>query len=115
MIAGCSNHPDPKMLVGKYYFNKFSKDFENDLLLVNGDSSYTHRFLASDGHVWEANGSWEYDSIGGEVLFKNFRFFIDSGPTDLPPGNWYSKVTVTEEGEVRLIYSSENNIFFSKK
>ena len=114
-IVGCSNHPDSKILAGKYCFNRFDKDSQNDLLFVNGDNSYKHKFVASDGHVWEANGKWEYDSIGGEILFKDFRFFNDAGPTDLPPGNWYSKVIVTDKGEVRLMYSSENNIYFSKK
>jgi hypothetical protein len=103
------------MLVGKYSFNRFNKDSHNDSLFVNDDSTYKHKFRTDDGRVFEINGAWEYDSVGQEILFKDFRFLTDAGPTDLPPGNWYSKVIVTENGEIRLMYSSENNIYFSKK
>jgi hypothetical protein len=51
------------MLIGKYYFNRFDKDSENDLLFVNEDNSYKHKFVASDGRIWEATGNWQYEWI----------------------------------------------------
>ena len=48
------------------------------------------------------------DELTGEVKFENFTFFNDS-----LRGNWYSKIKM-EEGVVKLMYSSEDNIYYEK-
>lgn len=112
IILGCTQKGvDPKMLIGSYCFNEGN---DNDSLFLYADKTYTHKFIASNAKVFEAKGEWRYDSLGNEVTFEDFIFFNDEG-ADNPPGLWYSKVSLTKEGEIRLIYSSENNIFFSKK
>jgi len=41
-------------------------------------------------------------------------FFNSEGPVyGTKGGNWYSKVTLVGD-EIRLIYSSENNIYYKK-
>jgi hypothetical protein len=111
---GCANRPSPKMLVGKYCFNKFNKDSNNDSLFVNENNHYKHRFWTTNGRIFESSGKWRYDSIEQEILFEDFMFFRDEG-SNLPPGNWFSKVKVADDGEVRLMYSSEDDIYFKKK
>jgi hypothetical protein len=115
LCLSCANHPDVKLLVGSYSYNIFSKDSKRDSLYLNSNYTYKHVFHTTDNRIVQSSGNWEYDSLGGEVLFKNFQFFDESGSSEFPPGNWYSSVTVTKNGEVRLIYSSENNVYFSKK
>jgi len=113
IAMGCSSHQDSKGLVGTYCFNRFSKNSRNDSLFVNNDNKYKHKFWASNGQVFEASGVWKYDSVEQEIQFMDFMFFNDYG-SNLPPGNWFSKVLIADNGEIRLMYSSENNIYFMK-
>lgn len=109
---GCSFAPDSKVLTGKYSLNRAPY---KDSLFINQDNTYKHKFTKTSGQIFEADGKWKYDSLNAEILFKDFVFFSDAGADDLPPGNWYAKVEVTNAGEVRLIYSSEDRIYFSKR
>ena len=49
-----------------------------------------------------------------QQLFENFSFPNDK-VNNLPPGYWVSRVRLTDKGEIHLMYSSEDNIYFSKK
>jgi hypothetical protein len=108
---GCNKHPSPKALVGKY---RFSNRSMNDSLFVNQGNTYKHVFYSIDGRIFEVSGTWEYDSIGGEITFRDFSFFNNEGST-MPRGFWHSRVRITDQGEVHLMYSSENNQYFAKK
>jgi|GEM_PF-1487411 len=111
VALGCTRpRPDLKMFVGKYCFSRDVKDS----IIISTDSTYRHKFSASNGRVFEAAGKWEYDSIGQEIRFEDFIFFNDNGSDGLPPGNWFSRVQM-DDNEVRLMYSSEDNIYFLKK
>ena len=108
----CSSRPEPKILIGKY---SFSAAPNQDSLFLNTNNTYKHKFSTGNGQIFEASGVWEYDSINQEILFKDFVFFNNSGSSELPPGNWYSKVNLTNNGEVRLMYSSEDNVYYLKR
>ena len=109
--TSCSQSPPSEALIGKY---SFSNPNVHDSLFVNRDHTYKYVFYATNGQIFESSGTWKYDSIGGEITFEDFSFFNDEG-ANLPPGYWHSKVRVTDKGEIHLMYSSENNIYFSKK
>ncbi len=107
------NRADRETLIGKYCFNRFGKNSSKDSLFINRDSSYKHVYWVSGSRTFEASGKWIYDSIQQEILFKKFMFFNDSG-SEMPAGNWFSRINVTGDGEVRLMYSEENNVYFVK-
>lgn len=112
VILGCFSKPDKASLVGKYCFNRSDS---RDSIFINIDSTYTHQYISSEGEVFKVTGKWEYVSIDNEILFKDFVFFTDSGASDEPPGNWFSRIRTVGDTEIRLMYSSEDNIFFYKK
>jgi len=96
--------------IGTYVF---SLSPLQDSLFIENDSTYRHKYWASRNDQYEAKGKWVYDSKGEEILFKKFVFFNDEGPST-PAGNWYSKIRVSSEGNIDLMYSRENNIFYRK-
>jgi hypothetical protein len=109
--ASCSQTVSENNLPGIYSFNGFGV---NDSLIVNEDHSYRHEFYSSDGKKTKSSGKWSYDPIAGEITFENFSF--PNGEIDnLPPGYWNSRVRLADNGEVHLMYSSEDNVYFSKK
>jgi len=107
----CGQSPNSSALPGHYYFNRSNVQ---DSLIVNTDNSYKHLFYASDGRVFERSGTWAYDSMPSEVRFSDFTFFNNEGPV-LPAGVWISRVRVDDKGNINLMYSSENNLYFLKK
>lgn len=109
--TSCSQSPSESLLPGKYCFNAWGI---RDSLFVNKDHTYRYEFYANDGKIVKTSGQWSYDSIGSEITFENFSFPNDK-IDNLPPGYWVSRVRVTDKGEVHLMYSSENNIYFAKK
>jgi hypothetical protein len=112
IILGCSSQLNSPIFIGKYCLN--APPF-NDSLFLTEDSTYLHKFITSNGSLYQVRGKWKYNSNTDEILFRDFVFFNDSGTDKLPPGNWFSKVYISDEGEVRLVYSSEDNIWFIKK
>lgn len=109
---GCKRSPvDVKTLKGGYCF---SKGNNIDSLFLNDDQTYIHRFVTTKGRTYENRGEWQYNSLTSEVTFEDFIFFNDEGP-DNPPGLWYSRVRVSDNGDVRLMYSAENNIYYNKR
>ncbi len=101
-----------EMLLGNYCFNQGNN---NDSLFVYDNRNYTHKFILSDSEVFESKGIWKYDSLAKEIAFYDFIFYNEKGPANKPGGFWYSKVHVASDGEIRLIYSRENGIFYYKK
>lgn len=100
------------LLPGKYCFNEGNN---NDSLFLFDNSTYYHKFLLSKTEIYESKGSWRFDSINYEISFYDFIFYNEKGPINQSGGVWYSKVHVTSEHEIRLIYSRENGIFYYKK
>lgn len=94
---------------GTYIFSQFPS---KDTLHINSDSTYQHKFWSSNGQTYEAIGSWTYDPRTEVILFKKFVFFNDSGAAT-PAGNWFSRIRYSK-GEIDLMYSGENNIFYRK-
>ncbi len=106
----CDTGPSVSMLIGEYHSSRRNY---NDSIFIKSDHSYKHKYTTADKRIFESVGLWEYDSVASEVLFKDFIFFNEAGIREIPPGNWFSKVK-GHKNEVRLIYSSENNIYYSK-
>lgn len=113
-IAGCSSCPDSDMLVGSYCYSHHGFSSSQDSIFIYADGTYTYQHLASNGHVFDRHGAWKHDSPGCEILFENFLFFSDEKSfSGSQGGNWYSRVHVVD-GVILLMYSSEDNIYFSK-
>lgn len=108
--ASCSEPPPSKDLIGKY---SFSDTDVHDTLHINGNYTYDYKFHATGGKVFKSGGTWRYDSIAGKITFEDFVFYNNSGP-ELPAGYWVSTVRVNSEGEVQLMYSLENNVYYFK-
>jgi hypothetical protein len=112
-FTGCTSCPSSKMLYGKYSYKENKKSFENDFIYIYPEGNYKHQFYSTNGQVYECKGKWTYDSLGCEILFEDFEFFNNQGSRGLPLGNWYSRIQV-EDNNIKLMYSSEQNIHYSK-
>jgi hypothetical protein len=108
--TACNQSPSETRLPGAYCF---STQYNSDSLFVNKDHTYKHEYYSSNGKL-SKSGEWKYDSLGSEITFESFSFPNDE-LDNLPSGYWVSRVRITSNGEVHLMYSSENNIYFSKK
>jgi hypothetical protein len=107
---GCSSGsiPTPKMLVGKYFYSHNGKPSLNECIWIYPDGSYKYQ-LTDSGQVFEVKDRWKFDSAYCEISFKKFRFRPDG-----PSGTWISRVRM-DGTEIKLMYSSEDNIYYSKK
>ena len=115
IIGCCSSSPNTQTLVGKYFFNNYKNDSLKEFIVIYPDKTYKHQFKSDNGNVFENKGIWSYDSIGCEILFNDFLFFNNEGSLyGNKGGNWYSRIKMNDN-EIKLMYSSENNIYFSKK
>jgi len=113
-IFGCSSCPDAKMLIGSYYYSHNGVSSSKDSIFIYADGTYKYQYLASNGNVFNRQGEWKLDSLGCEILFKNFLFYSDEKSlSESMGGNWYSRVEVVD-AEIRLMYSSEDNIYYAK-
>lgn len=101
-----------EMLPGKYCFNEGTND---DSLILYKSKAYVHKYISSKMEVFESQGKWEYDSAALKMSFYDFIFYNESGPINSPGGVWHSRLHITSEGEIRLMYSRENNIFYYKE
>jgi hypothetical protein len=109
--TSCSQSPSERLLPGTYCFSAWGI---RDSLFVNKDHTYRYEYYASDGKISKSSGKWSYDSLESQITFENFSFPNDKR-NNLPPGYWVSRVRLTDKGEIHLMYSSEDNIYFSKK
>jgi hypothetical protein len=105
-----SNHDyktnEPEMLFGKYSFNNGG----TDSIIIYKDHTYKHKYITASNKVYEGTGKWKWNI--NEIDFHGFTFYNDKGPAG--SGLWISKVESTDN-EIRLIYSSENDIYYSQK
>ncbi|MDB5136693.1 MAG: hypothetical protein JWP37_3296 [Mucilaginibacter sp.] len=97
---------EPKTLCGKYSFNGGGLDS----ITIFNDHTYKHKFITVSNKQYTETGKWKWNL--NEIDFYNFAFFNDKGPSGR--GLWMSKVAETDK-EIRLIYSSENNICYFKR
>jgi hypothetical protein len=111
-LVGCVRKVDPKAMIGKYCLNRASN---RDSIYIYGNHTYAHRFNTLDHRVFECKGKWGINKSANEIKFENFIFFTDAGRDGLPPGDWDSKIETSSDGKVRLVYSSEDNIYFEKE
>jgi hypothetical protein len=106
-----SNHDyktdEPKALDGKYCFNKGGPDS----IIIFKDHTYKHKHIAVSGIEYENHGKWSWNI--SEIDFHDFTFYNNEGPSG-GNGLWISRV-VNSNDEIRLIYSSENGIYYYKK
>jgi hypothetical protein len=109
--ASCNQSISEKVLPGTYYFKGWSIQ---DSLFVATDYTYKHDIYSNDGKISRSSGKWSYDSLRSQITFEKFSFPNDE-IENLPAGYWVSRVRVTDKGEIHLIYSAENNIYFVKK
>jgi hypothetical protein len=106
-LLGCITSVKENSLLGKYHFNNYTQD----LLLLDKNHNYTHRYVNSRGKIFEVHGEWEYN--GKEVLFHDFNFFNDLGASG-GSGLWISRVSQAGE-EIKLNYSDDDNTYFEKE
>lgn len=112
ILFACSSAPSKDLLIGKYCLNRAEN---RDSIFINKDYTYKHKYLSHTGKKFEIKGTWEYLPNTSEILFKEFLFFNDSEIDERLKGNWFSKVLIdAKTKEIRLMYSSENNIYFFK-
>ncbi|HTD98845.1 MAG TPA: hypothetical protein VK668_06140 [Mucilaginibacter sp.] len=105
-----SNHDyktnEPEMLFGKYCFNNGG----TDSIIIYKDHTYKHKYVTGSNKVYEGTGKWKWNI--NEIDFHDFTFYNDKGSAG--SGLWISKVESTDN-EIKLIYSSENDIYYSQK
>jgi len=109
--SSCNKPPSEGDLPGTYCFNAWSM---HDSLFVSKDHTYKYEIYKSDGKITMTKGNWSYDSLRGVITFENFSFPNDE-IDNLPPGYWVSRVRVMNNCEIHLMYSSEDNIYFTKQ
>ncbi|XHR97704.1 hypothetical protein ACFJIV_14210 [Mucilaginibacter sp. UC70_90] len=104
-FISCSNNIDPNQLAGTYITNNGS----SESIIITKDHAYKHIFRTKSGCAFENKGTWTYDSRTKQISFNYFIFQLD-----MPAGTWVSKVKTTYKGEIRLIYSSEEDLYYMK-
>jgi hypothetical protein len=106
-----SNHdfrtPEPVALCGKYNFNTNVLDS----IVIFKNHTYKHKYITTSGKEYAETGKWNWNM--NEIDFHDFSFYNNEGPSG-GSGNWMSKVEETDN-EVRLIYSSDDDSYYSKK
>jgi len=109
LSVSCFQKVEQEMLIGTYVFNE-----ENciDTIIILPNKKYIHKYKSNYGKNYKSYGNWKYDSNLKEIDFHDFVFYNDEGG-DIP-GLWIPKVIKTRDGEIRLIYSSENEIYYKK-
>ncbi|HCM76992.1 MAG TPA: hypothetical protein DIS90_11455 [Cytophagales bacterium] len=115
LLANCkerSSEVQINLLPGKYCFNEGNS---NDSLFLFENRSYTHKFFLSETEIYKSKGSWRFDSLTNKISFYDFIFYNEMGPINESGGVWNSKIHITKEGEIRLIYSRENGIYYFKR
>lgn len=112
IFHSCSLSVDPKQLIGDYYLNEGAG--KDSIFIVKGNK-YIHRYTTDEGKVFESTSNWKLNSGGNLILFEDFVFFTnDVGYNKRRGGNWFSRIRVSSKGQIDLIYSRENNIFYRK-
>ncbi len=110
LLSFCINKNDKAFnLHGVYVFSSSPQD---SIIIENG-STYRHVYWTSRNEKYETVGKWIYGQKNEEILFKNYSFFNDKG-SSTASGNWYSRVRISSNGQIDLMYSRENNIFYRK-
>lgn len=104
LLVSCSENLEKTKLIGKYIFNKS----EYDTLELKSDGTFFHSVIIK-GKILKNSGKWELNDLGNEVKFENFSFLTDR----LGRGNWFSRIRF-KGNEIHLMYSSENNVYYSK-
>ena len=104
-LTACADRIKQEDLIGKYGYSE-----GGDTIVINADGSYHHYLTRRTGQRLENRGTWKYDSESNEVLFEKFSFFTENSPA----GNWFSRIRA-KDGEIDLMYSSENNIYYRKQ
>jgi hypothetical protein len=64
---------DKKRLTGRYVYQANNQD----TIDVNSDGTYSN-YTWWDGKKLTNAGTWNYDSVRGRVIFKDFSFLLDS-------------------------------------
>lgn len=108
-IASCTQ-PNSDMLVGSYCLNRYCG---RDSLTLYKNNKYKHKLYFFNGRIVEDFGTWQLDSIRSSVSFENFVFYNDDGSKSMA-GLWTSNVELLKEKEVRLMYSNDQGLYYSK-
>jgi hypothetical protein len=109
-IISCrsNNRISKNELVGLYAFNQMSDSIE-----LRSNNTYYHYYTTVDNKKYENTGFWNFNLEHNEIIFQNFSFFNESGTDGLPKGSWISRIN-NSNGKLKLMYSSENNIYYVK-
>ena len=107
-FTSCTNRVEENMLPGKYGYNRNNY---LDTIEVFQDNKYLHYFILTNGEK-ENTGTWKFVSKNQEIIFNDFIFFNEKGRG--VAGLWISRVKKTSKGEILLIYSKENSIYYLK-
>lgn len=110
LLTSCLNFFKEEQLIGEYYLNNGNN---NDLIILNEDHTYLHRYKTNFGKQYESSGTWEYDNGYGKIVFDGFVFYDEEGSKNRPDGTWGSSVSVNRNGEIKLYYSTENEIYYT--
>lgn len=109
VFISCTNRVEENMLPGKYGYNRSNY---LDTIEVFQNNKYLHYFISTSGEKKENTGTWKFDLKNQKIVFDDFVFFNEEGES--VAGLWISRVKKTNKGEIWLIYSKENRIYYLK-
>lgn len=113
-LTGCTTCVDYEDLDGTYQYSVNGMFSSNDAIIIYTSGDYKYLRVYSDKSTFTRIGKWSFNDLTCEILFEDFIFSADKRTfSESKGGNWYSKVKLVD-GEVRLMYSMEDNVYFAK-
>lgn len=98
--------------MGEFYLNNGLK---NDLIILNKDGTYLHKFTTFRGKVYESSGMWTFERKYFQISLYDLVFYDQNGSTNRPGIVFVTGVSVKRDGEIRIYYSTENRIYYTNK
>ena len=108
-FIGCTRL-GPSILVGDYAANHQKGE---DVIYVNPDGTYIHRFKGPDGKQMEQSGKWEYEQFQGDPLLTFYDFVHWSDGPTASKGIWPAAIT-RSFGRIRLVLDRDSDLYYAK-
>src|SRR5688500_1158525 len=85
ILNSCTSHVERDAIIGTYILN----NMVGDSFSINPDGTYFNRKV-QEGKTLKNLGTWELNSTGNEIVFRNFSSLTDGYGS----GNWFSRIRV---------------------